>query len=369
MSVRKDPKRGWVVHFVFTHAADGRKEEIRKTSPVQTRVGAEEYERQLRASMLNPKPVAKECPTLAEFSREFLGTYVKTNCKKSVQEDRESLLRVWILPAFGTYRLDAIGTREFEKLKAAVVAKDRAPKTANNVVAALSRVLGYAVEVGVLESKPKLRLLKVPPQRFDFLTFGELDRLVAVLHTEPLWGSAILASGDGGYRVGEILGMHREDVDHDAGVITVRRAMWRGHLDSPKGGRERKVPMTKRLARALKAARHLKGPFVWCEADGGYLTRKMAQRALERACRRAGLRPIGWHVLRHTFCSHLAMRGAVAKSIQELAGHTDLKTTQRYTHLAPAALHQAIELLEEPEAPNSTYAAREEPRSAKGSEP
>ena len=48
----------------------------------------------------------------------------------------------------------------------------------------------------------------------------------------------------------------------------------------------------------------------------------------------------------HTFCSHLAMRGAPARAIQELAGHQELGTTQRYMHLSPAALDAAIRLLE-----------------------
>ena len=50
----------------------------------------------------------------------------------------------------------------------------------------------------------------------------------------------------------------------------------------------------------------------------------------------------GVHRLRHTFCSHLAMRGAPARAIQELAGHKDLATTQRYMHLSPAAIEDAI---------------------------
>jgi integrase len=53
-------------------------------------------------------------------------------------------------------------------------------------------------------------------------------------------------------------------------------------------------------------------------------------------------------MLRHTFCSHLAMRGAPARAIQELAGHADLTTTQRYMHLSPAAVENAIRLLESP---------------------
>jgi len=54
----------------------------------------------------------------------------------------------------------------------------------------------------------------------------------------------------------------------------------------------------------------------------------------------------GPHILRHTFCSHLAMRGTPARTIQELAGHVDLMTTQRYMHLIPAALDSAIRVLD-----------------------
>ena len=57
-------------------------------------------------------------------------------------------------------------------------------------------------------------------------------------------------------------------------------------------------------------------------------------------------------ILRHTFCSHLAMRGAPTRAIQEVAGHQDIGTTQRYMHLSPAAIRSAIDLLEQP-APTS----------------
>ena len=66
---------------------------------------------------------------------------------------------------------------------------------------------------------------------------------------------------------------------------------------------------------------------------------------MRRVARRANVKP-GLHILRHTFCSHLAMRGAPARAIQELAGHQDLGTTQRYLHLSPAALDAAIQLMD-----------------------
>ncbi|MCA1585545.1 MAG: tyrosine-type recombinase/integrase [Acidobacteria bacterium] len=127
--------------------------------------------------------------------------------------------------------------------------------------------------------------------------------------------------------------------------LCVAQSEWRGHVTMPKGGRPRYVPLTRRLADALHGARHLRSQRVLCDRDGRSVTQKVVQVAARRAARRANMPP-GIHILRHTFCSHLAMRGAPARAIQELAGHQDLSTTQRYMHLSPAARDAAIRLLE-----------------------
>jgi len=85
---------------------------------------------------------------------------------------------------------------------------------------------------------------------------------------------------------------------------------------------------------------------VLCDVTGRPLTRKMIQVLMRRSARRANVKA-GVHILRHTSCPHLAMRGATARAIQELAGHQDLGTTQRYMHLRPA-LDAAIRLLDGP---------------------
>ena len=82
-----------------------------------------------------------------------------------------------------------------------------------------------------------------------------------------------------------------------------------------------------------------------CEIKGQPLTLKVVQVMMRRATRESE-REARSHILRHTFCSHLAMRGEPAKAIQELLGHQNLSMTQRYMHLSPAAIEGAIRLLE-----------------------
>jgi len=138
-----------------------------------------------------------------------------------------------------------------------------------------------------------------------------------------------------------------KDIDLLKRQLRVARSEWKGHVTVPKGGRLRYVGMTKRLTEALRRGRHLRGPRVLCDDEGKSIAQKMVQVWMRRAARRANVKA-GVHILRHTFCSHLAMRGAPARAIQELAGHEDLSTTQRYMHLSPAALESAIRLLDNP---------------------
>jgi site-specific recombinase XerD len=136
------------------------------------------------------------------------------------------------------------------------------------------------------------------------------------------------------------------DIDLLKRRLCIQRSAWKGHVTVPKNGRLRYVPMTSRLASALRDFRHLRSQRVLCTREGAPLTQREVQGLVRRAARRANIRKVGVHVLRHTFCSHLSMRGAPVRAIQELAGHQEIGTTQRYMHLSPAAIASAIGLLE-----------------------
>ena len=157
----------------------------------------------------------------------------------------------------------------------------------------------------------------------------------------------VLLGGEAGLRRGEIVSLRQCDVDQRRRQLHVRLATWRAVEDTPKGGRGRIIPMTEAIASALAANRHLRGPRVLHADDGQPVDENLLQDWMEQATRRARLHVTrSLHILRHTFCSRLAMRGAPAKAIQELAGHQSLSTTLRYMHLGPAARETAIHLLD-----------------------
>lgn len=85
---------------------------------------------------------------------------------------------------------------------------------------------------------------------------------------------------------------------------------------------------------------------MFCDAEGKVFSDGKLARPLIRAYEAAGLRPIGWHTCRHSFASHLAMRGVPMKVIQELLGHASIVTTMRYAHLAPHVARDAVRLLD-----------------------
>ena len=288
-------------------------------------------------------------PTLEGFADRFLDGYARANRQKpSAIASKERILRVHLIPQLGSRRLNTITNEDIQRLKRALSGK--APKTVNNVLSVLNTLLKTAVEWDVVDHMPcTIRLLPVPKSSAVFHDFDDFERLVDAARDSD-WRAhlIVLLGGEASLRCGEMKALRWSDIDLTKRQLCVERSDWEGHVTSPKGGRLRYIPLTVRLAAALRMRRHLLGPLVVCTNEGQPLSQRVVQGYVRRAARRAKLCHGGVHILRHTFCSHLAMRGAPARAIQELAGHQDLSTTQRYMHLSPAAIEGAIRLLDGP---------------------
>ena len=241
--------------------------------------------------------------------------------------------------------MDTIQTEDVQRLKSAL--HHRSAKTVNTVLTVLGVLLRTARDWDVIDRIPcVIKLLPTTKGAARFYDFDEYARLVEAARSDAHAYLIALLGGEAGLRCGEMMALEWIDVDMNTRQLCVARSDWKGHVTVPKGGRIRYVPLTKRLTEALRQARHLRGARVLSDKRGQPLTQKVIQVTMRRAARRANVKP-GIHILRHTFCSHLAMRGAPARAIQELAGDQDLETTQRYMHLSPLALDAAIRLLDE----------------------
>jgi len=378
MSVRRDKRGGHWFYRKWVRTPDGRKVRIFGTPKAkglpETRAGAEEAERREIARVLatgEKKPVPKkEVPTVRAFHEVFLEASRILNKPSSI-ETKEMIFRVHILPRLGNLRLDQVTYAVIEDFKVALskspvnnvektygVKKKRAkgrpvedtpsrllsPKTINNILTVLRRMLVVARKRGLIETVPDVEWLKSEKPDFDFLDFEEAKRLVA--HAEGEWRTMILVGLRTGMRIGELLALQWQDVDLVAGRITVRRNVVWGHHGTPKSGKPREIPLSNDALAALKSHRHLRSALVFCDEGGRILTDTEVRRPLWRACKRASLRMITWHVLSHTFASHLVMRGAPIRVVQELLGHSTIMMTMRYAHLAPEVAREAVQLLD-----------------------
>lgn len=342
MSVRRI--RGWWwVDFRHEHRR------YRKRCPANAKSAAHAYEAQLRQRLargdsLEPPPPA---PTFAEFAATWFDTYVRTNNKPSEVRTKEIVLRTHLVPALGRKRMSDLGAHEVEAYKARATRAGLAAKTVNNHLAVLSKLLRCAEEWKVITSAPRIRRLSAPPAPFTFLTVAETRDLLADA-AEPDWNDMVRLATRTGLRRGELIGLRWSDIDLERRLLTVRHSVVDGIEGSPKNNRLRHIPLTDevvaRLTERRTRARAADSP-VFAGQHGQPVTKSQMECGLDRMCRRVGLRPIGWHALRHTFASHLAMAGVPLPSIKELLGHATIEMTMRYAHLAPSSLRAAIDLL------------------------
>ena len=287
VTARKATSGSWEVdlHVVLPN---GRRHRERRRIKVSTKSAALRWGRARELRLLVeglPKP-RKEVPTLEEFAPRFLDGHARANRHKpSSIASMDTILRVHLIPRLGSRRLDDITTEDIQRLKSRLASK--APKTVNNVLTTLNTLLKVAVEWGVIDETPcTIRLLKVSRTEMAFHDFETYELVVDTAHAVD-WQThlIVLLGGDAGLRCGEMMALEWPDVDLRKRQLCIQRSEWEGHITAPKGGRLRYVPLTVRLAEALREHRHLLSPRVLCKKEGTPLTRRLVQGYVRRAAR------------------------------------------------------------------------------------
>lgn len=344
MSVRKINDSWWV---------DFRVDYIRyrRRSPENTKAGAQAYEVTLRHKLAFGLPlesaqrVAARTQTFETFAKIWLADYVMPNNKLSEQRSKRYILDGSLIPFFGRMPIAEITARHIEQYKALAAREGVTNKTINNRLTVLKKCLSTAYDWLDLDGEaPKITWLKGVPPRTDYLTQEECSRLLA--HADGVVREMILVALRTGMRQGELKGLQWLSIDWTTRMITVRHSKsdYTDILGTPKSNRERHIPMHDDLVEMLERRREPSG-YVFLDDKGHPFDHHRLKPRLANACKRAGLRPIGWHTLRHTFASHLAMAGVPLGAVQSLLGHSTITMTMRYAHLAPSTLRSAIDTL------------------------
>jgi integrase len=351
-----------------------------------TRTQAEKRLRQLIDGD-QPLPAAAGIPTVEELGNRLLSRLAAKGRKRSHIESVDSHLRVHIVPYFRDIAVDRIDEAKVERFLAALRQKSRArtsstkaktpekpkplaPKTVNNIMGTLHSVLELAVMTRppLLQRNPCALVEKPEIPEYEDIRFLTQEELEAVLRyveqlirkddrvavvEYPLYLMAAMT----GMRQGELRALRWRDLDWMVQRVRVRQNHVRGEFGTPKSKRgSRGIPVAARLVGAVDAlhrasAYNSDDDLVFAHPRSGQpLDRSKVLKRFKKACKRAGVRVVRFHDLRHTFGTRVAASGKVSmRTLQEWMGHRDFKTTLRYADYQPGT-HEAA-LLDEAFAP------------------
>lgn len=257
--------------------------------------------------------------------------------KPSCQETMGSHLNKYLIPRFGSLPIAAIDERRVQEFIAELsrmqytwpngVSKKLSPKSIRNIVGVLKQVLGEKVW-----REWTLSLPDIPLKEQRCFSRDEMLRIVNAATGQ--WRVLFATLASTGLRCGEAFGLHIEDLDLTTGRIYVRRSIWNGKEGSVKTRQGyRAVNIEPSLIEML--AVHLgerKGGRVFETRAGTPFCKSNVRRKLNQILKKLNLAPAGLHAFRHGRVSMLQANGVPGDLVKEWVGHSNLRTTSRYTH-------------------------------------
>jgi len=280
--------------------------------------------------------------TLNAFLPRWFSGYVSSNNRPKEQRLKDATFRLHLSSYFGQMKLDKISVEDIEQYKVLKKSQGLHPKTINNQLVILHKCLVTAQEWGLIEDVPKMKHLRVPESSYRHLSQAETVKLL-LAGKGTMWGVMICVAVRTGLRYSELSALRWESIDMEKRLITVQETVVESVVGSAKNNRIRRVPFVDDVWQALSSIKKPSG--LVFELDGKHVWYKTAIAQLRRLCKEANVQMVSWHDLRHTFASQLTVLRAPTLAIQKLLGHSDIKMTMRYSHLATEDLRDAVSLL------------------------
>ena len=239
-------------------------------------------------------------------------------------------------------RLTHVTAAAIENAQRDLLATPYAPQTVVHYLKAFRYVLNKAMRDGQLDRNPfaRVQLVKVQNGKTRFLSPDEETRLLDKLG--PIYGPWARLAILTGLRLGEQFRLRWTDVDLDRGLLTLPETK-AGTVQYVRLNEEAKDILRTRQIQQMN--RDLTSPFVYpSETLASPLDqRNFYARVFRPAAVSLHMEDVGWHTLRHTFASRLAMSGQTEGTIATLLRHSTTVLVRRYSHLSPSHLHTAVE--------------------------
>lgn len=290
-----------------------------------------------------------ESVSVSEFVDRWLREKVDVQLSPSTQYGYRSDLKLHILPVIGNLKMDQIHVTHANKIVSNMRQMLRTPKTINGVLGTLKAMLFDALRWDVITKHPLLnvRPLKGQAQNDTYWTDAEIEQFLAVNWEDPLILVYVFALNTG-LRRGEICALKWDRVSFQRNQIEITRTTGRfGLRETTKSGKKRVIPMNDTVRSILfELRKDQKSEFVFTNRKGDPVDASHLYRDFQLAQDRAGFQnKIRFHDLRHTFASHFMMKGGNIYDLQKILGHYNLDMTQRYAHLSPLHLANAVQII------------------------
>jgi integrase len=281
-----------------------------------------------------------------EAAREWL-RYIEYDRRRrpSTLRDYRHVVRSHLIPEFGeSTPIDAIRPELIEAFRERLVREAvLSPRTINKILTILQGVFRRAVRTGALAHNPASEIDRQPVRTsgdFRVLAPAEIQQLLLAAAT-PQDAAIFALAAFAGLRVGELRALRWTDVNFELSLIHVRRSYTLGHLETPKSGRVRSVPLIAQAAERLlllKARSECLATedLVFIRPRGGFIDDSCLRRRFYQALAKAGLSHMRVHDLRHTFGT-LAVQAFPLPEVAAFMGHADITTTMIYIHHLPKA--------------------------------
>lgn len=368
VKVREKNKGSGIWWIFIDHRGRRKAKKIGKNKKLALKV-AREFEAKLVLGELKlEQEAADNFPTFDDYAVIFRDVLIPATCKASTASDYNGLMKNHILPKFKNMRVDEIKKMAIKSFLMKKYNKGYNKSTVTHMKNVISGILNLAVDDEVIPVNPAHdigKIFKKEDSSKDSIDPLNQDELAILLDTFknhfPEHYPVALTLARTGIRLGECFGLQWSDIDFDGRFITIQRSLSRNKIETPKNGKVRKIDMSLQLADTLRELKHSRKVETlkngWKRIPKWVFVNKMGNplnnsnwrnRVFYEALKKAELRKVRIHDLRHTYATLRIAKGDNIADVSNQLGHHSVKFTMDiYYHWIPGGNKSEVDALDD----------------------